>query len=80
MELAGSLGTPLGFAQWKRASSRGEAGTSGFLSVSDSDPPISGVFRVQCDISSLFNNLSLLGIFSPCSKILEIAVFSDELL
>ena len=25
MELAGSLGTPLGLAQWKRASSRGEA-------------------------------------------------------
>ena len=29
-------------SQWKRASSRGEAGTSGFLSVSDSDPPTSG--------------------------------------
>ena len=37
VELAGPLGTPLGLAQWKRASSRGEAGTSGFLSVSDSD-------------------------------------------
>ena len=35
--LAGPLGTLLGSAQWKRASSRGEAGTSGFLSVSDSD-------------------------------------------
>ena len=35
--LAGPLGTPLGLAQWKRASSRGEAGTSGFLSVSDAD-------------------------------------------
>ena len=33
-----SLETP-----WRaRASSRGEAGTSGFLSVSDSDPPTSG--------------------------------------
>ena len=42
VELAGPLGTPLGLAQWKRASSRGEAGTSGFLSVSDSDPPTSG--------------------------------------
>ena len=28
------LGTPLGLAQRKRASPRGEAGTSGFLSVS----------------------------------------------
>ena len=35
MELAGPLGTPLGLAQRKRASPRGEAGTSGFLSVSD---------------------------------------------
>ena len=37
MELAGPLGTLLGLAQWKRASSRGEAGTSGCLPVSDSD-------------------------------------------
>ena len=37
MEVAGPLGTPLGLAQQKRASPRGEAGTSGFVSVSDSD-------------------------------------------
>ena len=37
MEVAGPLGTPLGLAQQKRSSSRGEARTSGFLSVSDSD-------------------------------------------
>ena len=37
MEVAGPLGTPLGLAQRKRASPRGEAGSSGFLSVSDSD-------------------------------------------
>ena len=37
MEGAGPLGTPLGLAQGKRASPRGEAGTSGFLCVSDSD-------------------------------------------
>ena len=30
MEVAGNLGTPLGLAQRKRASPRGEAGTSGF--------------------------------------------------
>ena len=34
MEVAGPLGTPLGLAQRKRASPRGEAGTSGFLCVS----------------------------------------------
>ena len=37
MEVAGPLGTPLGLAQRKRASPRWEAGTSGFLCVSDSD-------------------------------------------
>ena len=37
VEVAGPLGTPLGVAQRKRPSPRGEAGTSGFLSVSDSD-------------------------------------------
>ena len=37
MEVAGPLGTPLGLAQRKRASPRGEAGTSGFLCVSHSD-------------------------------------------
>ena len=37
VEVAGPLGTPLGLAQRKRASPRGEAGTSGFLCVSDSD-------------------------------------------
>ena len=35
--VGGPLRTPLGLAQWKRASSPGKAGTSGFLSVSDSD-------------------------------------------
>ena len=34
VELAVPLGTPLGLAQRKRASPQGEAGTSGFLSVS----------------------------------------------
>ena len=33
----GPLGAPLGLAQRKRASPRGEAGSSGFLSVSDSN-------------------------------------------
>ena len=40
VELAGPLRTPLRLAQWKRASYRGEAGTSDFLSVSDSSSVI----------------------------------------
>ena len=44
VELAGPLGTKLGLAHWKRASSRGEAGTSGFLSVTDSN------FRVPAEL------------------------------
>ena len=36
VEVAGPLGTQLGLAQRKGASPRGEAGTSGFLCVSDS--------------------------------------------
>ena len=50
MEVAGPLGTPLGLAQRKRASPRGEAGTSGFLCVSDSDrhqAPLSTGFSRQ---------------------------------
>ena len=35
LEFGGPLGTPLGSMQWKRDSSRVEAGTSGFLSCSD---------------------------------------------
>ena len=37
LPIMGPLGTPLGLSQWKKASSRVEAGTSGFLSNSDSD-------------------------------------------
>ena len=37
MDLGGALGTPLGLVQWQRFSSRVEAGTSGFLSISKSD-------------------------------------------
>ena len=51
-ELAGSLGTPLGIAQRKRASSRGEAGTSGFLSVSDSDCTVPAVLGQESHASS----------------------------
>ena len=64
MEVAGPLGTPLGLAQRKRASPRGEAGTSGFLCVSDSNhlilcgpllllPPIPPSMRVFSNESTL---------------------------
>ena len=37
MDLGGASGDSTGLVQWKRASSRVEAGISGFLSISDSD-------------------------------------------
>ena len=52
MEVAGPLGTPLGLAQRKRASPRGEAGTSGFLSVSDSDHRVPAELGQESQASS----------------------------
>ena len=52
MEVAGPLGTPLGLAQRKRASPRGEAGTSGFLSVSDSDRRVPAELGQESQASS----------------------------
>ena len=52
MEVAGPLGTPLGLAQRERASSRGEARTSGFLSVSDSDRRVPAELGQQSQASS----------------------------
>ena len=58
MEVAGPLGTPLGLAQRKRASPRGEAGTSGFLSVSDSDRrvPNKAEIDVFLELSCFFDD------------------------
>ena len=56
VELAGPLGTKLGLAHWKRASSRGEAGTSGFLSVSDSDCTVPAVLGQESHASSCLRN------------------------
>ena len=56
MELAGPLGTPLGLAQWKRASSRGEAGTSDFLSVSDSDRTVPAELGQESQATSFLRN------------------------
>ena len=52
MEVAGPLGTPLGLSQRKRASPRGEAGTSGFLSVSDSDRRVPAELGQESQASS----------------------------
>ena len=52
MEAAGPPGTPLGMAQRKRASARGEAGTSGFLSISDSDRRVPAELRQESHASS----------------------------
>ena len=61
------LGTPLGLAQRKRASPRGEAGTSGFLSVWDSDR------RVPAELGQVpgksHGPRSLQG-YSPCQGII----------
>ena len=52
MEVAGPLGTPLGLAQRKRASPRGEAGTSGLLCVSDSDRRVPAELGEESQASS----------------------------
>ena len=52
VEVAGPLGTPLGLAQRKRASPRGEAGTSGFLCVSDSDRRVPAELGQESQASS----------------------------
>ena len=52
MEVAWPLGTPLGLAQRKRASPRGEAGTSGFLSLSDSDRRVPAELGQESQASS----------------------------
>ena len=62
MEVAGPLGTPPGLAQRKRASPRGEAGTSGFLCVSDSASADGhlGCFLVLAIINSAAMNIGVL--------------------
>ena len=50
--VAGPLGTPLGLAQRKRASPRGEAGTSGFLCVSDADRRVPAELGQESQASS----------------------------
>ena len=50
--MAGPLGTPVVLVLWKRASSRVEAGTSGFLSISDSDRSVPAELGLDTQASS----------------------------
>ena len=56
MDLAEPLGTPLGLSQWKRASSRVEAGTSGFLSYTDSDRSVPAELGQESQAMSFLRN------------------------
>ena len=85
MELAGPLGTPLGLAQWKRASSRGEAGTSGFLSFSDSDRRVPAELGPESQVSSCLRKGTPLasrvaqGVLGPSSCCVgNLRVFPDD--
>ena len=85
MEVAGPLGTPLGLAQRKRASPRGEAGTSGFLSVSDSDRRVPAELGQESQASSCLRNGTPLasrvvhGVSGPLSNcVWNLQVFPDD--
>ena len=85
MELAGPLRTPLGLAQWKRTSSRGEAGTSGFLPVSDSDHRVPAELGQESQASSYLRKGTLLasrvvqGVSGPLSScVWNLRVFPDD--
>ena len=52
MEFGDGSWTPLGLVQWKRASSPVEAGTSGFLSISDFDRRVSAELEQESQASS----------------------------
>ena len=56
MKLAGPLGTPLDLVQWKNASSQVEEGTSGFLSISDSDRSVPAGLGQESQASSSLRN------------------------
>ena len=85
MEFAGPLGTPLGMAQWKRASPRGEAGTSGFLSNSDSDRSVPAELGQESQAMSFLRNGTPLasrvvhGVSGPLSNcVWNLQVFPDD--
>ena len=67
MEVEGPLGTPLGLVQWKRASSGVEAGTSGFLSISDSDRRVPAELGLERQDSSCVEDWNA-AFRSSCSR------------
>ena len=85
MDLAGPLDTPLGLSQWKRASSRVEAGTSGFLSNSDSDHSVPAELGQESQAMSFLRNGTPLasrvvhGVSGPLSNcVWTLQVFPDD--
>ena len=85
MELVDPLRTPLGLAQWKRASSRGETGTSSFVSISDSDCRVPAELGQVRQASSCLRNGTPLasrvsrGVSGPLSSCLwNLRVFLDD--
>ena len=84
MELAVPLGTPLGLAQRKKASPRGEAGTSGFLSNSDSDRSVPAELRQESQAMSFLRNGTPLasrvvhGVSGPLNCVWNLQVFPDD--
>ena len=85
MDLAGPLGTPLGLSQWKRASSRVKAGTSGFLSNSDSDRSVPADLGQESQAMPFLRNGTPLasrvvhGVSGPLSNcVSNLQVFPDD--
>ena len=85
VELAWPLGTPLGLAQWKRASSQVEAGTSAFLSNSDSDHSVPAELGQESQATSYLRNGTPLafrvvqGVSGPLSNcVWNLQVFPDD--
>ena len=85
MNLAGPLGTPLGLAQWKKASSRVEAEISGFLSNSDSDRSVPAELGQESQAMSFLRNGTPLasrvvhGVSGPLSNcVWNLQVFPDD--
>ena len=68
MELEGASRTPLGLVQWKRASCRVEAGTSGFLSISDFDGRVPAELEQESQASSCVEEWNS-ACLSSCSQV-----------
>ena len=67
MDLGGASRNPLGLVQWKTASSRVEAGTSGFLTISDFDCRVSVELEQDSQASSCVEEWNS-ACLSSCSR------------